>query len=43
LSGVRIGEERRNVLRGEGSNWREGEYLSHSIVCQGYFLVFFNL
>jgi len=24
LSGVRIGEERRNVLRGEGSNWREG-------------------
>src|ERR1700691_2709115 len=34
LSGVRIGEERRNVLRGEGSNWRDGEYLSPPLLCQ---------
>src|SRR5271170_5171646 len=37
LSGVRIGEERRNVLRGEGSNWREGEYRAPRILCQEYF------
>src|ERR1700744_5697240 len=42
LSGVRIGEERRNVLRGEGSNWRDGEYLSPPRMCQEDFLIFFR-
>jgi hypothetical protein len=41
LSGVRIGEERRNILRGEGSNWRDGQYLSLPRFLSRVFLNFF--
>src|SRR5215472_6036223 len=40
FSGVRIGEERRNV-RGEGSYWRTREYLSNFIFLSRVFLDFF--
>ena len=41
FSGVRIGEERRNVLRGEGSNWRSGSIVRTPFSCQEYFWIFF--
>ena len=39
FSGVRIGEERRNVLWGEGSYWREGSVACFTIMCQEYFSI----
>src|SRR5262249_32760580 len=38
LSGVRIGEERRNVLLGEGRYWRDVEFVLVRQGCQEYFL-----
>ena len=37
LYGLRIGEERRNVLVREGRYWRDEESLLPVILCQGYF------
>jgi len=42
FSGVRIGEERRNV-RGEGSYWRDESIFRRANFCQEYFCTFFNL
>ena len=41
FSGVRIGEERWNVLW-EGSYWRTGSIFRVAIFCQEYFLTFFT-
>src|SRR5205823_4681310 len=42
FSGVRIGEERRNVLTGEDSYWRDGSIVRMPFSCQEYFCTFFR-
>src|SRR5215467_1913217 len=43
FSGVRIGEERRNVLTGEDSYWRDGSIVRMRFSCQEYFCTFFRV
>src|SRR5215467_2206998 len=43
FSGVRIGEERRNVLTGEDSYWRDESIVGNAFSCQEYFCTFFRV
>src|SRR5215467_2664706 len=43
FSGVRIGEERRNVLTGEDSYWRDESIVRMPFSCQEYFCTFFRV
>src|SRR5215472_8714181 len=43
FSGVRIGEERRNVLTGEDSYWRDESIVRMPFSCQEYFCTFFQV
>src|SRR5438874_371337 len=43
FSGVRIGEERRNVLRGKAAYWRDASIVRMAFSCQEYFCTFFRV